>query len=77
MAVAKGVVSPTATGCSDEAHFDQMLDRRFDDGGPMLLGVKIDDKPGAGQTPRDPALIRFMKGLGTGRGGARTPSALR
>ena len=54
-----------------------MLDRRFDDGGPMLLGVKIDDKPGAGQTPRDPALIRFMKGLGTGRGGARTPSALR
>lgn len=37
----------------------------------MLLAVKIDDKPGAAQTPRDPALIRsrFMKGLGTGRGG--------
>jgi len=33
------------------------------------LAVKIDDQPGKGQTPRDPALIRsrFMKGLGTGR----------
>ena len=44
---------------------------RFDDGGPVFLAVKIDDKPGVGKTPRDPALIRnrFMKGLGTGRGG--------
>ena len=56
----------------DEAHFDTLLDRRFDDGGPVLLAAKIDDEPGQGQTPRDPALIRsrFMKGLGTGRGGA-------
>jgi sulfopyruvate decarboxylase TPP-binding subunit len=32
----------------------------------------IDDQPGKVQTVRDPALIRnrFMKGLGTGRGGA-------
>lgn len=39
--------------------------------GPVLLAVKIDDKPGAGPTIRDPALTRnrFMKGLGTGRGG--------
>ena len=30
---------------------------------------KIDDKPGVGQTVRDPPLIRhrFMLGLGTGR----------
>jgi len=49
-----------------------LIDRRFDNGGPMLLAVKIDDKPGVAQTPRDPMLIRsrFMKGLGTGRGGA-------
>jgi hypothetical protein len=49
-----------------------LLDRRFDEGGPVLLAVKIDDEPGKGQTPRDPTLIRsrFMKGLGTGRGGA-------
>jgi hypothetical protein len=34
--------------------------------------VKIDDEPGKAQTPRDPPLIRgrFMKGLGTSRGGA-------
>lgn len=37
-----------------------------------LLAVKIDDQPGQVQTVRDPVLIRsrFMKGLGTGRGGA-------
>jgi len=56
----------------DETHFDELLSRSFDEGGPVLLAAKIDDKPGTGQTPRDPALIRnrFMKGLGTGRGGA-------
>ena len=45
---------------------------RFEDGGPILLAVRIDDEPGKGQTPRDPALIRsrFMKGLGTGRSAA-------
>lgn len=56
----------------DEAHFDQLVDRAFDVGGPVLIAAKIDDQPGIGQTVRDPALIRsrFMKGLGTGRGGA-------
>jgi len=55
-----------------QAHFEKLIDRRFDDGGPVLLAAKIDDEPGQGQTPRDPTLIRsrFMKGLGTGRGGA-------
>jgi hypothetical protein len=38
----------------------------------VLLAVKIDDLPGKVQTVRDPSLIRsrFVKGLGTGRGGA-------
>jgi hypothetical protein len=55
----------------DDAHFDELIDRRFEEGGPVLLAVKIDDQPGVGQTVRDPALIRnrFMRGLGTGRGG--------
>ena len=50
----------------------QLLDCRFTKGGPLLLGVKIDDKPGPIRTPRDPTPIRsgFMKGLGTTRGGA-------
>jgi hypothetical protein len=56
----------------DEAHFDQLIARKFDEGGPVLLAAKIDDKPSTVQTPRDPALIRhrFMQGLGTGRASA-------
>jgi thiamine pyrophosphate-dependent acetolactate synthase large subunit-like protein len=72
VAVAKGVGLSNSEWVRDDAHLDALMDRRFEDGGPVLLAVKIDDKPGAGQTVRDPALIRsrFMKGLGTGRGGA-------
>ena len=56
----------------DDAHFEQLMSRRFHDGGPMLLAAKIDDKPGTAQTPRDPSLIRnrFMRGLGTARSSA-------
>ena len=72
VAVAKGVGLANGHWVRDETHFDELLSRSFDEGGPVLLAAKIDDKPGTGQTPRDPALIRnrFMKGLGTGRGGA-------
>ncbi len=72
VAVARGVGLANSHWVRDHNHFDEMIARRFDEGGPVLLAAKIDDKPGAGQTPRDPALIRnrFMKGLGTGRGGA-------
>ena len=37
----------------------------------MLLAAKIDDRPGVGQPPRDPALVRnrFMKGLGNAQAG--------
>jgi hypothetical protein len=71
VAAARGAGIAASEWVRDEAHFDTLVDRRFDDGGPSLLAVKIDDAPGQGQTPRDPALIRsrFMKGLGTGRGG--------
>jgi thiamine pyrophosphate-dependent acetolactate synthase large subunit-like protein len=71
VAVAKGVGLANSHWVRDDAHFDQLIGRRFEDGGPVLLAVKIDDRPGAAQTVRDPALIRnrFMKGLGTGRGG--------
>ena len=55
----------------DEAHFDALLDRRFEDGGPVLLAARIGGEAGQEQTPRDPALIRnrLMKRLGTGRAG--------
>jgi thiamine pyrophosphate-dependent acetolactate synthase large subunit-like protein len=72
VAVAKGAGIANSHWVRDEAHFDILLDRRFDAGGPLLLAAKIDDQPGLVQTPRDPALIRnrFMTGLGVGRGGA-------
>jgi thiamine pyrophosphate-dependent acetolactate synthase large subunit-like protein len=72
VAVARGAGIAGSEWVRDEAHFDKLLARRFDDGGPVLLAIKIDDQPGLAQTPRDPAFIRnrFMKGIGTGRGGA-------
>jgi thiamine pyrophosphate-dependent acetolactate synthase large subunit-like protein len=56
----------------DETHFDELMSRRFEDGGPTLIGARIDDSPATGQTVRDPALIRtrFMQAMGTSRGGA-------
>jgi hypothetical protein len=69
VAVARGAGIAKSEWVRDEAHFETLIDRRFEDGGPVLLAARIDDEPGKGQTPRDPALIRsrFMKGLGTGR----------
>lgn len=72
VAVALGAGIAASQWVRDEAHFEALLDRRFETGGPVLLAAKIDQAPGQAQTPRDPALIRsrFMSGLGTGRGGA-------
>jgi thiamine pyrophosphate-dependent acetolactate synthase large subunit-like protein len=72
VAIARGAGIAESHWVRDEAHFEQLLARRFEEGGPVLLAAKIDDQPGTGQTPRDPALIRqrFMRGLGTGRASA-------
>jgi thiamine pyrophosphate-dependent acetolactate synthase large subunit-like protein len=69
VAVARGAGIDDSQWVRDEAHFEQLIDRRFDQGGPILIAAKIDDQPGMGQTVRDPSLIRhrFMKGLGSGR----------
>ena len=71
-AVARGAGIAHSEWVRDEAHFDALLDRRFEDGGPRLLAAKIDDQPGQGRPLRDPVLIRaaFMKGLGTSRSDA-------
>ena len=49
------------------ADFERLLDQSLSADGPTLIGVRIDDKPGTGQTRRDPVQIReqFMIGLGT------------
>src|ERR1700733_2359060 len=72
VAVARGAGIANSAWVRDEAHFDTLIDRRFDEGGPTLIAAKIDDQPAAGPAVRDPALIRnrFMKGLGTSRSGA-------
>jgi thiamine pyrophosphate-dependent acetolactate synthase large subunit-like protein len=72
VAVARGAGIANSTWVRDEAHFEELLGRGFDAGGPVLLVAKIDDKPGEIQPPRDPALVRnrFMKGLGNQNAGA-------
>jgi thiamine pyrophosphate-dependent acetolactate synthase large subunit-like protein len=66
VAVAIGAGIANSSWVRDEAHFEEMIGRGFEQGGPTLLAAKIDDKPGDIQPPRDPALVRnrFMKGLG-------------
>ena len=72
VAIARGAGIANSHWVRDERHFEQLIARRFDEGGPVLLGAKIDDQAGTAQTPRDPVLIRqrFMRGLGTARAGA-------
>jgi thiamine pyrophosphate-dependent acetolactate synthase large subunit-like protein len=66
VAVARGAGIANSSWIRDEAHFEELLGRGFDTGGPVLLAAKIDDKPGEIRPPRDPALVRnrVMKGLG-------------
>jgi len=69
VAIARGAGIANSHWVRDEKHFEELVSRRFDDGGPVLLAAKIDDKPGIAQTVRDPPLIRnrFMRGIGSGR----------
>ena len=72
VAIARGAGIENSQWVRDQAHFERLTTRRFDEGGPVLLAAKIDDTSGVAQTPRDPPLIRhrFMRGLGTGRASA-------
>jgi thiamine pyrophosphate-dependent acetolactate synthase large subunit-like protein len=69
VAIARGAGIENSVWARDEAHFEQLIDRRFEDGGPLLIACRIDNEHATEQTPRDPALIRqrFMQGIGTGR----------
>ena len=66
MAVAIGCGLTNSTWAADEEDFERLIDRSLTAPGPMLIGVRIDDKPGTGTTRRDPVQIRerFMLGLG-------------
>jgi thiamine pyrophosphate-dependent acetolactate synthase large subunit-like protein len=52
---------------ADEAEFDALADRALGAPGPWFIAARIDDKPAAGQTERDPVRIRdaFMRGIGS------------
>ena len=74
VALARAAGIAASAWARDAAHFEQLISRRFEQGGPALIAAKIDDQPGKGPPMRDPALIResFMRGLGTSRDGALT-----
>jgi thiamine pyrophosphate-dependent acetolactate synthase large subunit-like protein len=66
IAVAIGCGLTNSTWAADEEDFDRLIDRSLTASEPMLIGVRIDDKPGTGATRRDPVQIRerFMLGVG-------------
>jgi thiamine pyrophosphate-dependent acetolactate synthase large subunit-like protein len=66
IAVAIGCGLTNSTWAADEEDFDRLIDQSLTAFEPMLIGVRIDDKPGTGATRRDPVQIRerFMLGVG-------------
>jgi thiamine pyrophosphate-dependent acetolactate synthase large subunit-like protein len=66
VAIAAGCGLGQSTWAADEDDFERLIDDALVSGGPTFIAVRIDDKPGAGTTDRDPVQIRqrFMLGLG-------------
>jgi thiamine pyrophosphate-dependent acetolactate synthase large subunit-like protein len=65
-AIARGAGFAASAWASDEADFERLVDAALAGPGSTLIAARIDDKPGAGTTDRDPVQIRerFMRGLG-------------
>jgi thiamine pyrophosphate-dependent acetolactate synthase large subunit-like protein len=65
VAVARGCGLESAWA-SDEEDFERLLDAALSAAKTQLIAARIDDRPGAGATDRDPVQIRerFMRGLG-------------
>ena len=65
VAIARGSGITNAAWASDEDDFERLFVAALK-GGPSLIAVRIDNKPGTGTTDRDPVQIRarFMSGLG-------------
>jgi thiamine pyrophosphate-dependent acetolactate synthase large subunit-like protein len=64
IAAASGIKN--SAWAADEEDFERLVEQSLSGAGPMLIGVRIDDKPGVSTTRRDPVQIRerFMLGLG-------------
>ena len=68
VAIARGSGIANAAWADDEEDFDRLFTAALA-GGPSLIAVRTDNKPGVGATDRDPVQIRarFMQGLGVKR----------
>ena len=68
VAIARGSGLANSAWAADEDDFDRLFAAALK-GGPSLIAVRIDNKPGVGATDRDPVQIRarFMQGLGVKR----------
>jgi thiamine pyrophosphate-dependent acetolactate synthase large subunit-like protein len=66
VAIAHGAGLVQSAWVADEAALEEMIDVALHEGGPWLLGCRIDTGKPADTTERDPARIRdqFMRGLG-------------
>jgi thiamine pyrophosphate-dependent acetolactate synthase large subunit-like protein len=66
VAIARGAGIEKSAWAADENDFEQLLEKALAEDGPTFIGVRIDDKPPAATTERDPGLIRdrFMRGMG-------------
>ncbi|HKO71293.1 MAG TPA: thiamine pyrophosphate-dependent enzyme [Bradyrhizobium sp.] len=66
VAIAIGSGLSESAWAADEEDFERLVDQSLSASAPMLIGVRIDEKPGVGATRRDPVQIRerFMLGLG-------------
>jgi thiamine pyrophosphate-dependent acetolactate synthase large subunit-like protein len=65
VAVAQGCGLTNSAWAADEEDFERLVDQSLTATAPTLIALRIDDKPGAGTTDRDPVQIRerFMRGL--------------
>jgi thiamine pyrophosphate-dependent acetolactate synthase large subunit-like protein len=69
VAIARGSGIANSAWAADEDDFDRLVAAALHNGGPSLIAVRTDNKPGVGTTDRDPVQIRtrFMLGLGVKR----------
>ena len=69
VAIARGSGIANSAWAADEDDFDRLVAAALHNGGPSLIVVRTDNKPGVGTTDRDPVQIRarFMQGLGVKR----------
>jgi thiamine pyrophosphate-dependent acetolactate synthase large subunit-like protein len=66
VAIAEGCGLKASCWAADEEDFERLVQNARSASGPSLIAARIDDKPAAGMTHRDPVQIRerFMVGLG-------------